>query len=411
MGTLVLKNATVIDGTGKDPIPNSSLVVEGERIKDILTGPLAKPPSDATIIDCRHQTLLPGLIDAHCHVACFDAHLVDLQRKYFPSYIIIRSVKLLEETLNQGFTTIRDGGGADPGHREAVNQGLIRGPRLFVAGCTLSQTRGHGDFRLPSERRPPYEDVAGATMRICDGVAEVRRAAREQLGQGVDQVKIMASGGAASPCDEATSSQFSLEELKAIVFEAQAVGKYVMAHVYPSKGIRLCVEAGVRSIEHGNLLDEEAANAIKNAGAYLVPTLAVYELFSRMAKEWGIPDFEVKKINFLREGSLGAVSIAKKVGVKIASGSDSAGLAHSYKGMELELKAQVLGPMGAIVAATKTNAELICREKDLGTVEVGKFADLILVNGDPLRDIKVFQKYQDKITLIIKGGEIYKNIL
>jgi imidazolonepropionase-like amidohydrolase len=411
MNTLILKNAIIIDGTGSAPLPNGSVVVEGERIKEILPGLPGKVPSDATVIDCRHQTLLPGLIDAHIHVGAFEANIMEQQRRNHTSMLIIRSLKVIKETLDQGFTTARDGGGVDPGFREAVRLGYIQGPRLFMAGYPLSQTGGHGDSRLPTERIPPLEDLAGIATRVCDGVDEVRRGAREQLRSGVDHIKIMAGGGAMSPSDEIDTSQYSIEELKAAVYEAEAVGTYVMGHVYSSRSILNCVAAGVRTLEHGNLLDEKAARAMKEAGTYLVPTLVTYEVTPRFGKDLGIPDNNLRKMIEARDRSMEALTIAHRVGVRIASGSDLLGPLQLHKGMELELKSRVLGPMGAIVATTKTNAELLRKEKDLGTIEAGKLADFILINGDPLKDMKLFQQYQEKITLIIQGGRQYKNIL
>jgi imidazolonepropionase-like amidohydrolase len=411
MSTIILKNATIISGTGADPIPNGSVIVEGERIREVLPGLPGAMPSGATTIDCRHQTLLPGLIDAHVHVGAVDANIMEQQRRTYGSLLVIRALKVMQETLDQGFTTLREAGGADPGLREAVRQGLVPGPRMFVAGRPMSQTGGHGDFRLPTELRSAAQDLTGIAMTVCDGVDEIRRAAREQLRQGVDHLKVMAGGGAMSPSDEIDTSQYSLDELKAVVFEAQSAGTYVMAHVYSSRSIRNSITAGIRTLEHGNLLDEDVAQAIKNAGAFLVPTMVTYEMISRMGKELGIPDNNVRKINEARERSVEALAIAHRVGVKIGSGSDLLGPMQCYKGMEIELKSQVLGPMGAIIASTRTNAELLRKEKDLGTVEAGKLADLILVDGDPLKNIKVFQQYRDKITVIMQGGRFYKNLL
>jgi imidazolonepropionase-like amidohydrolase len=411
MSTLVLKNATIIDGTGADPVSNGSVVVEDDRIKEVLPGAPGRIPAGAQTIDCRNQTLLPGLIDGHVHLGAIDANIMEQQRLYHPSMLVIRTVRVIQESLDQGFTTVRDAGGADAGFREAQRQGLIPGPRMFVSGCALSQTGGHGDFRLPTETRSPSLDLAGVATRICDGVDEVRRGAREQLRRGADFVKVMGGGGCMSPSDEIDTSQYSPDELRAAVFEAEAVGTYVAAHVYSSRSIRNCVSAGIRALEHCNLLDESAAKAIKDAGAFMVPTLVTYEMISRMGKSMGIPENNVRKINEARDRGLEALAIAKRLGVKIASGSDLLGPMQRFKGMELELQARVLGPMGAIVATTKTNAELLKKEKDLGTIGAGKLADLILVQGDPLKDITLFQQYQEKIAVIIQGGKVYKNIL
>jgi imidazolonepropionase-like amidohydrolase len=407
---ITLKNFNLVDVIHEKIIPNASLIVLDERIKEVFFRKLNKNEQKGTVIDCKGQTLLPGLIDAHIHAGFIEANLAEQQRRNFPSMIIIKTIKVLEDTLRQGFTTARDAGGADPGFREAIKQGLIKGPRLFVAGAFLSQTGGHGDLRLPTELIDYPEYHAGFVTRICDGVDAVRRETREQIRQGVDHIKIMASGGAATPSDELDNSQYSLEELKAVVFEAESAGKYVMAHCYSKRSARLCAQAGIRSIEHGNLLDRESVKILRDANAYLVPTLSTYEMLYQKGKELGIPDYFQRKINYLREKSLEALDIAHQEGVKIASGSDLVGGGlQNYKGLELELKSRVLGAMGAIIATTKTNAELLRREKDLGSIEKGKYADVILVNGDPLKDISLIQNYKNNITLIMKGGKIYKN--
>jgi imidazolonepropionase-like amidohydrolase len=409
--TIVIKNATIIDGTGADPVPNGFVVIENERIKEVGSGGSGSTPSNALAVDCRGQSLLPGLIDAHVHLGAVDANIIEQQRQYFPSLLVVKTLKIMNQTLDQGFTTVRDAGGADPGLRAAVDQGLVPGPRLFVCGPPLSQTGGHADFRLPTEMAPAVRSAAGLASWVCDGVDEVRRAARDLLRQGVDHIKVMAGGGAMSPSDEIDTSQYSLDELKAIVFEAESAGTYVMSHCYSDRSILNSIATGVRSIEHGNLLTEKSAVAMRDAGAFLVPTIVTYEMIARMGKDLGIPENNVRKINIAREKALDALETAYRTGVKIASGSDLLGPMQIYKAMELELKARVLGPMGALVAATKTNAELLRRENDLGTIEAGKLADMIVVDGDPLTNIDVLQQYQEKISLIMKGGWIYKNKL
>jgi imidazolonepropionase-like amidohydrolase len=409
--TVVIKNTTIIDGTGADPVSNGFVVVENERIKEVGSGDPGNIPSNARKVDCRGQSLLPGLIDAHVHLGAVDANIIEQQRQYFSSLLVVKTLKIMEQTLDQGFTTVRDAGGADPGLRAAVDQGLVPGPRLFVCGPPLSQTGGHADFRLPTDMAPPVRSAAGLASWVCDGVDNVRHAARDLLRQGVDHIKVMAGGGAMSPSDEIDTSQYSLDELKAVVFEAESAGTYVMAHCYSDRSILNSVTTGVRTIEHGNLMTEKSAVAMRDAGAFLVPTIVTYEMISRLGKDMGIPENNVRKINIAREKAQEALETAYRTGVKIASGSDLLGPMQIHKAMELELKARVLGAIGALVATTKTNAELLKREKDLGTIEAGKLADIIVVDGDPLADIDILQQYQENITLIMKGGWIYKNKL
>ena len=302
MSTLVLTNAVIIDGTGADPIPSGSVVVEGDRIKEVMKGSPGKIPSESVTIDCRNRTLLPGLIDAHVHTGAVDANIMEQQRLHYPSMLVIRALKVIQEALDQGFTTIRDAGGADAGFREAQRQGLIPGPRMFVSGCALSQTGGHGDFRLPTELRSPSQDLAGVATRVCDGVDEVRRGAREQLRRGADFVKVMGGGGCMSP--ERRNRHLSVQPGRAegYRFRGGSGGdlRGCPRLLQPVASATACPQA-IRTLEHGNLLDESAAKAIKDAGAFLVPTLVTYEMISRMGKSMGIPDNNVRKINEARD--------------------------------------------------------------------------------------------------------------
>jgi imidazolonepropionase-like amidohydrolase len=245
---------------------------------------------------------------------------------------------------------------------------------------------------------------------VCDGVDGVRRAAREQLRLGADQIKVMASGGAMSPADELSATQYALEELRAAVEVAEAARTYVMAHAYNDQSVRNCLEAGVRSIEHGNLIDEETARMIAASGAYLVPTLVTYEALSEEGESYGVPENVIRKIDEAREVGIKALRYAYEAGVKIASGSDLLGPLHVHKARELEIKTEVMSPMESLISATRTNAELFGMEEEIGTVEEGKLADLLVVEGNPLEDISVFHT-QDNLRLIMKGGRVVKDTL
>jgi imidazolonepropionase-like amidohydrolase len=245
---------------------------------------------------------------------------------------------------------------------------------------------------------------------IADGEAEVRKAVRENLRHDVDQIKIMASGGAMSPSDELDTTQYTIPEMRAAVEEAQAVGKYVLSHAYSDSAVRNAIAAGVRSIEHGNLIKETAAKAIKDAGAFLVPTMVTYEAIYRDGKRYGIGDHQIQKIDMAREQSVQGLTHAYKAGCKIGSGSDLLGDMMSQRHVEFELKGQVMKPMEVLLSATKVNAELFRMSDKIGSVEPGKYADLIVVNGNPLRNLRCFQQPENP-RLIMKGGKIYRQML
>jgi imidazolonepropionase-like amidohydrolase len=411
MSVSVFTNASLIDCTGADPQEGAAIVVEGDRIKDVLpggkVGPMAGP---VTTLDCKGATLMPGLTDAHVHICAVEGNITDQHRYLPPSLLAARALRRAEECLMQGFTTVRDAGGADYGFREAIAEGFYPGPRLLVSGHYISQTGGHGDKRRRAEWIPPIDCCIGMVGSIADGEAEVRKAAREQIRRDVNQLKLMASGGAMSPADELDTTQFTVAEMRAAVEEAQAVGTYVLAHAYSDAAVRKAIEAGVRSIEHGNLIREAAAKAIKDAGAFLVPTMVTYEAIWREGKRYGIGDHQIQKINLAREQSVQGLTYAYRAGCQIGSGSDLLGDMMVQRAVEFELKAQVMKPMEVLLSATKVNAALFRMSDRIGTVEPGKYADLIVVAGNPLRNLRVFQN-QDNLKVIMKGGRIYKQVL
>ncbi len=411
MSLTVLTNAFLIDCTGADPKEGAAVVVEDDRIRDVLPGgKVGALPGPVTTLDLKGATLMPGLTDAHVHICAVSENITDQHRVYPPSYIAARAMRRAEECLRQGFTTVRDAGGADYGFRLALEEGHAPGPRLLVSGNYISQTGGHGDKRRRAEWAAPVDCCIGMIGSIADGEAEVRKAAREQIRRDVDQIKIMASGGAMSPSDELDTTQFTIAEMRAAVEEAHAVGKYVLAHAYSDSAVRNAVAAGVRSIEHGNLIRETAAAAIRDAGAFLVPTMVTYEAIYREGKRYGIGDHQIQKINLAREQSVQGLTYAYKAGCKIGSGSDLLGDMMVQRAVEFELKGQVLKPMEVLLSATKVNAELFRMADRIGTVEPGKYADLLVVAGNPLKNLRVFQ-VQDNLKVIMKGGHVYKQTL
>ncbi len=408
-GTILL-NARVIDGTGREPLEGAALAIEDGRIQEIAPAGRVARPAGAAVLDCRGHTVMPGLTDAHVHVMAVEANILEQHRTLPASLAVLKAGVALRETLFQGYTTVRDCGGADWGLRAAVESGVVMGPRLLVSGRPLSQTGGHADVRRRTETGPPLDCCVGMLGSIADGPDAVRRAAREELRRGADQLKVMASGGAMSPTDELDTTQFTVDELRAAVEEARAAGKYVCAHAYSGAAVRNAVEAGVRSIEHGNLMDEVAAQALKTADAFLVPTMVTYEILAREGGRYGIPEENLRKIRLAREKSVESLALARRLGLRIASGSDLLGPMHAYKPMELALKGQVLSPMEALVSATRTNAELFGLADRIGTLEPGKDADLLVVRGDPLRDLGLFQSGEN-LLLIMKAGAIVKSLL
>ena len=402
-------NCHLIDCTGSEPIDGAFVIVEGDRIQEVGEGAPGGLPPHGVVFDVKGKTLIPGLIDAHVHACLIEA---DVHRAFAePGAIFTYRVgQILEETLQMGFTTVRDAGLADLGFKLAVERGYINGPRMLICNSMISQTGGHGDFRQRLDPRPPLAPHGVCSMPvICDGPDKVRSAAREQLRNGAGHIKVMAAGGGMSPTDQLDTTQYTVEELRAAVQEAQAAGTYAMAHTYSSASIKNCMEAEIRTVEYGNLLDEEAAQRIKEAGAYLVPTLVTYETIVTQGAEHGIPEFNLYKMNIARQRSIEALQTAHNEGVKIGSGSDLLGPFQKHKVRELILKTEVMSPKESLLSATRVNAEMLMMEKDIGAIEQGKFADLLLLDGDPLKDISLIEN-KENIRLIMKSGRLYKNL-
>jgi len=397
----------VLDGTHKERREDHHVLVEGDRIREVSDRPIK---SDAArTIDLKGRTLLPGLIDAHVHVLAVDAALARLSDRPV-TLLTLQAAKVLEGMLQRGFTTIRDAGGADGGLAEAVEEGLVRGPRVFPSGSALSQTGGHGDTRPRTQSVVTCACCEGgaALSRIADGVTECRRAARDELRKGATQIKILASGGVASPYDPIWNLQYSEEEVRAIVEEAQAWHTYVLAHAYSPEAIRRSIDFGVRSIEHGNLIDRATAEHVARADAFVVPTLVTYDALHRFGKELGFPEVSMAKLAEVRDAGLGSLEILKRAGVKIGYGTDLLGRMHRHQSREFVIRAEAMAPFDIIRSATIVNAELLNRAGELGIVAPDARADLIAVDGDPLADISLLDGQGEHLTHIMKDGIFYK---
>lgn len=366
---------------------------------------------DARTIDLGGRTLMPGLIDCHVHIHPLILPTTPLM---LPSLITAHALRTLDGMLMRGFTTVRDAGGADAGHRQAVERGLCRGPRLFVAGRAISQTGGHGDPRTPANQFDPCacaSHLAGFGLgRIADGVAEVRKAVRDEIRQGADQIKLMAGGGVTSQSDPIDQLSYSDEEILAVVDEARRSHTYVMAHVYTAEGIRRCVELGVRTLEHANLIDEDAARLAAEAGVYMVPNLICYDNLRKRGLELGYTPEAMAKLDDVADAGARSLEIAARAGLKMAYGTDIS-RAPQYQSDEFLLRAEVQAPADIIRSATLVGAEVVRMPGRLGVIAPGAIADLIAVDGDPLADLSLLTGQGTSMPIIMKAGAFAKNML
>lgn len=388
-----------------------SVLVEDGRIATVSRDAIAA--TGARTIDLAGRTLMPGLIDAHAHVTGLS--LTPKNIAYPATELAMASVSYLRNCLMDGFTSIREAGGADHGTARLLAEGAAIGPRLFYTGKALTQTGGGADFRTPDEHLDPCGHVGPfSTMSvIADGADEIRRAAREQLRMGAAQVKVFASGGVVFPAEgHATRYEFSDAELRAAVEEASARGTYVMAHAYTDEAVRRCLAAGVRSIEHGNFVSEETVAMIGAAGAYLVPTFISLVQRVESAAEHGLAPAIVANLHNTIERGRQVYGWARQHGVPIGLGTDLWGPeAQRSQLREFELRRDLDTPAAILRSATAINAELLMHKGRLGTVAEGAYADLLVVDGDPLRDIGVLLDPQRNLKFIMKDGVVYKNEL
>ena len=394
----LIRNARLLDVEAGDYRTGITVLIDDGKIAEVGRDVSA---AGAESIDANDRCLMPGLIDAHVHPMISSLDIGSLANE--PLTLVAQKARVeLEAILQRGFTTVRDACGGDRGLVRAVDEGLIAGPRLFVSGRALSQTGGHGDSR-------PANDLCAAssdfTSRIADGVDEVRRAAREELRAGAHQLKIMASGGVASPSDEIWTLQYSPEEMRAAVEEAAARRTYVLAHAYTAEAVERAVLAGVRSIEHGNLINAETAALMARHSTFLVPTLITYEKIHAVGEELGMPADQSRKVVDVIDAGLDSLTLARRAGVKIGFGTDLLGAISRFQSDEFRIRSRAEEPIDIIRSATVVNAELVGLEGRGGILREGAFADLVVVDGDPLADAAVLADH-DRIAMVIRGGEV-----
>jgi imidazolonepropionase-like amidohydrolase len=407
MAVTVLRNAAVLDPEPAELAEGQSVIIEDGRVADV--GPGLAGPADALVLDVGGRTVMPGLIDAHTHPMSVAMDFA--ASEWSPTYVAARAGRALAGMLARGFTTIRDVGRGDFGLARAVEEGYFTGPRIFYGGKQLTQTGGAGDYRAPSRR--VYEDnyYAPTIGVICDGVPECRRAVREEVRRGAHHIKVYLSGAVDAPSDRVDSTQFSLEELNAIVEEATAANIYVAGHAYTSRAINRGLKCGVRSIEHGNLMDESSIPLFQQYGAFYVPTIVTYHTLAQKSRDGLLPADIDEKLHVVIGGALGALEMAHKAGIPIVYGTDLFADMHDQQLQEFIIRSEVQAPADLIRSATTTAARLLRREGELGVVAPGALADLLVVDGNPLDDIRVLTTPEQTLKLIIKQGTIYKNEL
>ena len=408
MTATILANARLFDGVSDEILePIDVLSVDGV-IREIGEN-LAFP--DAHRIDIGRRFLMPGLIDAHYHAntPSYDFYGTD---RMPPALLSAHAARLLSGALDRGYTTLRDAGGGELGLKLAIDEGLIEGPRFFYPGKALTQTGGHGDMRRRDFVEPCGCAYSGIVTQAVDGPDEVRKAAREEFRKGATQIKIFVSGGVSTDLAPLDMPHFSDEEIAVAVEEADRRNSYVMAHCHTDDAARRCLRLGVRTIEHGSLIEAETAEMIAAAGAYVVPTLSAGKLIAENAKELGLPASAAEKVGAVNRKSLEAIEACASAGVKLGLGCDLHG--HEFvktQGRELMLRGEVQPAIDVLRSATSINAEIVQAEGKLGVIAPEALADMIVVDGDPLTDLSVFVHSSETVALVMKGGRVVRSRL
>ncbi len=401
---LLLTGATLIDGTGADPIPNAAVLIDGDRIDAVAAADVLPAPSGADVIDLSGMTLLPGLIDCHDHFAMNTYGLIQNWGLDEPlSTRHLRTANVLRQTLTDGYTAVRDAGGLDVGFKRAIEQGLIEGPRLTLSLSIVSPSGGIGDPMSASGHDLCLPPSPNLPPGLANGVQEVRAVVRRMVRAGADVIKCATTGGASSrPGHGPLDPAFNADEMAALVQESHALGRSVICHAIGGPGLRIAVEAGVDSIDHGAYLDEDPdlVYLMAEQGTFFVPTLTVYEYH----RERSAPHVQ-QRARDMQPHHIRSIQLALEAGVTIVAGTDAGGHEHNVNARELSLLVDAgLSPLQAIQSATGWAAAALGRDDEIGTVQPGLLADLAVFAGDPLNDINVLRDQQP--LLVLQGGQI-----
>lgn len=404
---LILKNGRLLDPRRGHLLDGHEIAIKDGYVQDVRQGQI--DCKSAKIIDLQGRIVMPGLIDAHVHIYMNEANIAGLGQ-VSPTYMAAKSTMVLRGMLQRGFTTVRDVAGGDYGMRDAIEAQYVEAPRLFMGGRAVSQTGGHGDFRGRAESGYGCACCTGLSLFsvMADGVPEVVKAVREELRKGADHIKIMLSGGVASPNDPLYSLQYREDEIDAAVQEASRWGAYVCAHAYSDEAVRRGVELGIRTIEHGNFLSPETAALMAEKETFLVPTLIVYEINKRLGSASGKSPDSLAKNELVHAAGLKSLGICEKAGVRIGFGTDLSMHTQHYQCEGLALQAGALSNEAAIQSATLVNAAILKQEGKLGELVPGAFADLLVVDGNPYEDITVFDAEGTNLRVIMKQGRLHK---
>ncbi|QQS14806.1 MAG: amidohydrolase family protein [Rhodospirillales bacterium] len=410
MSAILFRNLELLDPRWDEARGGHEVLVEGGMIREVSDRPIRA--AGARVVDCGGRTLMPGLIDCHVHVFLSEVNIRALEAIPL-TLMTARAADLMRGMIDRGFTTVRDTGGADWGIKMAVDTGLLPGPRLFISGRAIGPTGGHSDSRRRTDGGAPCGccNALVYSMAVADGADAVRGAVREQMRQGADQVKIMCSGGVASPYDPLDSLQYSPAEIAAATDEAANFGRYVMAHAYTPDAITRAVSNGVRTIEHGNLIDDASAALLASKGGFMVANLVTYSTMKERAAQFGMTADMLAKNDIVLDGALRSLEICKRAGVKVGFGSDLLGPLQIEQSREFLLRAEALRPIEIVRQATLVGARILRMDGKLGVVEPGAFADLIVVDGDPLARLELFQDQGAHILVVMKAGAFHRNRL